>query len=1128
MRTIRVNNKYDIDLYEFDTRETLFDRIASKLSTTTDYIINSDNFTDILNNNSIQVVNLFENITNISRSTKSVNELFKMMESIKTKLSFEDVIIPIFIYTSLNGLKGDILEGNTIYISSELSQREIHTSVRHLLEMGKTILSKYTENIEKNKQIVNKIDVYLKKFEIAAVMEHTDIEIEKIEVETSLNLKNITLSEIFNDIATNNELPFVTYAGFYKIFKEFIPEISWSSSYNDFLILKILDTKEFNKTTTLKDYNNVILLMDEDTSEIKVGLEISTKKGKTNQSDIVSRFLNGFSTLNPNVTTFINKKVSGVFYIKNFSVDIYVLMDLIMISPIFSRVLAIDESVRASRIREGIYIYFSHPVLGKININVSSKISDDPRYIKEFPLGMEYTTIKIYSAETMEIAEKFSLIISKLFTIYNEEKENIIQFYKKYIPTFSEKKIKTNSRKRGNVMLKDIAPEIFSEGYSKICTHKPQIIEDDEVQKAQKKGEQVMKYPMHGEGNFPVRNYVCRGPNKYPGLRFNPLSNNDQIPYLPCCYAVNQENKKGGYYRHYFYGEMLEKKEERKDAIRSLKFATLNQYAYPTEKIRKFFELTSTSKYLRKGVNRSKSSIIECLMRAFNMDNINYETNIEETEKIVKKLRKKIGNSKDSIYAGSQQTYDKTDKDITEMFNKTSQYLEPSFVIPILESFFDCNIYMFTISKQDSEMIIPRYSQIYYSKPRNKNVVVIIENEGGVSDDTEYPQCELLVKTNDNDSETVVFNSESKEAKTLRYFFNKLTESYILNTENLPFDIDSIVNLVNPELQFIDSYGKGRGLRCKYKEKYIDLILGPFEPLNISINYWNYKEKPSIKLVLSFLKHINATNIKQNVLNKNVVEITCNILSTTVVIPVTGNIVSNLDIIETFEINETTDYTNSYIDMYNRNKKNARYLIEYFIWLFSLYLHENNISESDILNIIHEFVSKNVKIDKNFIYSSIAKTFSRTDGFMSNGKLVLHSENILKKLLYTLKLTLIRDKKYVLNYYKKETIENYYTDISDFYVRNSEVILYGNDSIEKWILNNTQKNIISIDIIPKITSPYFFKNPLLGNKVYLAQNCDTLESALYISKIWYENGYNPVNTENIQLDENKPNMTFLS
>ena len=84
--------------------------------------------------------------------------------------------------------------------------------------------------------------------------------------------------------------------------------------------------------------------------------------------------------------------------------------------------------------------------------------------------------------------------------------------------------------------LKDIAPEVFAIGYPSKCLYKPTIVGDEEAIILSEQGTQVMSFPIDNSNGIIPRNYICDHPkHKYPGLRDNPLSNRDLVPFLPCC-----------------------------------------------------------------------------------------------------------------------------------------------------------------------------------------------------------------------------------------------------------------------------------------------------------------------------------------------------------------------------------------------------------------------------------------------------------------------------------------------------------------------------------------------------------------------------------------------------------------
>ena len=240
----------------------------------------------------------------------------------------------------------------------------------------------------------------------------------------------------------------------------------------------------------------------------------------------------------------------------------------------------------------------------------------------------------------------------------------------------------------------------------------------------------------------------------------------------------------------------------------------------------------------------------------------------------------------------------------------------------------------------------------------------------------------------------------------------------------------------------------------------------------------------------------------------------------------------------------------STIDEYNKYKKLARYITEYIYWLYSKYLHEKNINsyiDMNSVEILKDFKNKYIRIDENYDYNTrpIYKIFSMDSGVILGNKLVLKSEENLKRLFYILKLMLNRNSEKIMTYYTRKTIENYYVDITDFNQYNFQIILEGEKSILKWIDEKNKKNIIYNKIILNIldkpnanndkpnanndkdddfdeendieyvknkewdVNAYFFKNNLISNKIYIAQNIDSLLKAINIGFIWKKHNYNP-------------------
>jgi hypothetical protein len=99
-------------------------------------------------------------------------------------------------------------------------------------------------------------------------------------------------------------------------------------------------------------------------------------------------------------------------------------------------------------------------------------------------------------------------------------------------------------------------------------------------------------------------------------------------------------------------------------------------------------------------------------------------------------------------------------------------------------------------------------------------------------------------------------------------------------------------------------------------------------------------------------------------------------------------------------------------------------------------------------------------------------------------------------------------RKKIEDYYKRQTIENYYVDVTDFDEYPLQVILQGDKSVEKWIDEQKIKYIIHDSVQVDLETPYFFQNILIDDQIYLAQNTDSLQKAREISENWFKLGFN--------------------
>lgn len=1133
---VQINGNYQFNIYNLDTQQSVINRLAAEMKTLSKYLYFPNGIPtidDFHKNENIYVEDLLKTITD-DNAGYEFNSIF---EQVKNKLGqqkldlIEDIFIPFVVFNkTLIEIPEDMQGIYILMLQTEIDNANIFTNkqnVNKIWDNREITINVITDAIKFNRKSSEKQKKLFLQFEnISTYIPYTPFEIENVNFEFTLDINHVTIMEIFNHIQLNAEVPFASINNIYKILKDFVPSEEWGFSTEKVIIFKVLQKIDISGIK-FQDFTDAFLsIIGEPGQEvITVSMSLITSGQYLSRDKLIERFLNTIKGLGEiNVKNIHESRINGVFYFPKHTMNKYIMADLIMNNPVFSSMMSVDESDKASKKKESVYIHFRHPIIGEINANITEKISEKGDQVLrgkdvkgDFKFGTSYIRVKISSADNLNSAQKFQELFSRLMVMYDNEYQSILDFYRLYIPDFvTTKPIKQQVIQ--NFKLKDIAPEVFTTGYPPKCPHQPTIISDDEVAEAEAKGKIVMKYPQNYDEGFIPRNYICEHSNaKYPGLRDNPLNNRDIVPFLPCCYTKNHEDRKGSIFRHYYHGEDLRIKVDmdQQDLIITNKFVPKDKYGTLPDDITKLFDIFDPQEgymYVRKGVFDTKSSFLDCVM-----EGMYEETNIldlQEKEEREAKLYEIRNDNATVARAAScrQEMYDFTTNEIIAAIQDPDIYMDPKLFTSMLEELFNCNIYVFNRTNiRNGQLAIPRHLQAFYKTKRRAKCIFIYEHWGSTSDHANYPRCELIVrwKIGGGREEDVSYysNYDSKVARGVRKVFNRMRQAYSLNTEILETEFP--INNKNVKIieQGIDSYGKCRMIRFKYKNQIGTLLTTPIQPLYIpEIKKW-IATKLDQKIALQFAATLGITISGQSISNNIVKELYGVLGNVKISIPVKdSNPINGVPILDKGV--SYPEKENSIIDNYNHYKKLARYITEYTFWLFSKYLQEDNSRDME-LNTIREFFQNKVKIIENFEYGHVSKIFDMNSGVMDNGKLVLKSEETLKRLVYTLRVYLRRYRQKIREYYTHRVIENYYVDVTDFDQYQFQVILQGDKSVEKWIHEQKIKyNIYNSVQIGILGIPYFFHNKLIDNKIYLAQNTDDLHKALKISQTWLQNGYN--------------------
>jgi hypothetical protein len=1153
-----------INFFPSDDENMVKKRIASKLNTIPEYVIFLSE--DILNYSETEpyyIQDMFNYMKNISIRNNSnifselyLNDEEEIVRELLSKFNIKDIFIIFLVYNNVldeqfkqTGFYADIdttLKDFENVVLKDFDDNLIEFSYEELnnkWENREFVKQNYRNQIEENKQYIIKNDAL--KVEINKVVKTLDYDefiVKKEHILVKINNMPVSVLELFNYIKLNEDIPFAYCKEFYKILKGFKPE-NKNLIISDNLNLELKVKKEIIQITINNDgemtfdHPKTLIKYKEIIDKIKsINLNLDLSEPKTVG-------LNGSFMFDD-----IKKQLKVPF-------NKYVFSDLIMNDKLFSKFMTLSEMEKAQKMRY--HVYF-HDDENKISFEIS--LSED-----------EKLRITVLRCKDIKNIEKFQDTLSKLLVIYSKRYDDILKFYKPYVDI--EEKDKDIEDTETNAQLKYIAPEIFL-STSGCGSYNPTLLKtEEEYENALKEGKQVMIFPknlskkdykkMVKAGEKPLKflvkdkyKFVCDyKDHKYPGVIVNKTKNKKDVPLLPCCYKTDQANKKAKMeFLKYFdiitkenkdnfnfenidedEEEEIEEGEEeemedveiditenvttkQQTKITTNKILKKGQYGDLPKEINEFFSKmdTNTDKYyLRKGVNKSKNSFIQCIVECIEEEDIKNINLLEDEDERDRKLKEylHITEYEDIRYdvlkylpICKQECYNESIEKIEENIKNNEEYFDPKKFIRLLEYKYDINIFIFHKDRNQETLILPDHKNQYYKFSNKKKCIFIYEHYGTLRSYSSYPQCEIILRSdkNNNKNNQYIFDYSSEIVQNVMEIYKNLDNVIFYEDKEKIFRtrINGELYLKNNKIvsQVVDVYGKTRVLVIEMNNKMYAININPIPPLNIPII--SLEESRKYNLKENYDQRIGIMNIER-------IE---NIIKGTM-----GEFHVYMEYID--EVNKFKEY--------NKMKKLSRCVINHFIWLYSNYVNEfvdpDNRTYNDLSNDdFSEFIEMYVDIDPSFNYEMIKNVLSNeNEGIIRDDKLIIKSEETLNRLKYVLKHKIIRDYKQLIDYHNKTSMADYYIDIDDFDSHSSiQTLLKGKDFTEKWLRDVDATDEYELyDEVELKKKQYFFKNQLIDNNVYIARNVDTIEKAIQLGIFWNIEHYNPDKMEKI--DEEK-------
>lgn len=923
------------------------------------------------------------------------------------------------------------------------------------------------------------------------------------------------LYSIFNRLMATMDVPFITYNHYYKVLRDYIPPQEWLSS-SDKIILKIRSLKDNSNEV---QYDTATITHSEENT-----FKIELKQGSGKLEEILQN-------IDCEITEDRKIPIGSTMTIDQ-PIDHNIWADIMMTEPFLLQYISVNDHIRHVLPLQNREIFLKFEPSDSVQLSMTHQIA---RSAEVYPLNTPYTQFRILSASDERSIYMTQELLSRCITIYRDKYNSIYEIYKQYV---GEEKVSTNiiaeERKEGGkkqqkiLFLKDRIPEIFSskgdEIYSRKCqsTKQPKIMETEE--EAKNEPNTVMLFPKPSDSHLSQPKYYTCTEEPYTHIGLIPFNN--ELGVAPCCFKTDQSNKK--IYKQYFEGveQIPIAKKTGAYFIRTNKVILDGNYGFfPSSDriinhIGTFFESINVKKQLvmRYGVEQSPHSFLQCVLTA-----LGDPTNVK-LERSRLALHPNLEICKQEMFATS----------INEMREilMSDEYLDPLQFIRLIEYVYQVNIVVFTKSQKDGgNLQIPYHTHGYctYSRDTTLPSIFIYCHTGGEMDLLSYPQCELIFETTEYDFQQLKKNLQHFIPKIWKHdifnpiyrgvwkAYHKLTQTYFGPYFTGPIQMDKLINIFSVRAQIIDSYGKTRALEVEFEGQSFYFETTPIAPLPVPIASETIPPLESIDRITRFIEFYQLESMTKHLKMKREGEsesihfITANYKNSVQFTFYVGEY--SVDMFG-FPISMEVGYRHqaSIYKQFHVYSKLARSMTNWMVRLFSEYLQRNPIATELTSRTLTNFINTHCDIDENVQYnpSLISEVFNNDkSGVIRGRKIICNSTELLKRLIYQLRLLFTRNRDRVLSFYQKTTMDSYYTSLMDFYQFPDEIMFYLDSTNPLPMTSLVRPRKYALHSTPQATDdPYFFKHSkITNNRIALCQNA-TIENAIAKLNIWEKKNVN--------------------
>lgn len=1015
--------------------------------------------------------------------------------------------------------------------------------------------------------------------------------------------------DVFNSSRVSYRLPFIQYnddyTSYYKIYEG---EVSKDSPDYSMIIPSSNQNKEKNHMyfTVFADFGNAEKAKKDSYAHVAYNLKknemtIKAPLNEMNKEKVHDLIAANIEEVIPLKIVYSDEsRVKSRFYIYNMSIEELSLVFVTMIDLVFSSYLYINETITAYPFKKRLYFHLKSTnmdneksiarfSLRQLRTEGYVGVETDNNEIVRINPNVDYVEVLIRSP-SRTIAKQLQYLLPRLLVYYQQVKPvfiNILQIISpgigNYIGLSEENTIKATSKPKkiadSNIaQMRELAPDLIIKEYARrcMCNRQPIIIPHEDIHKYMNQKvilngiaypRQILPFPP----DDPKWYFICPKEEwPFPGLRTNNLENSAKYPFIPCCFKKNEmDPKANSWYNQVYRG--IPKKTTSNNArathvFKKDKLLGPGRTGMVSVTINDLLKLYTPNQveFFRVGIIYSANSLLHCIFDAFKDENYIRLLSPEDKENYVIRVRKMVAEQvKEYPALLKQELYDFNDDEIYQIINNENIFLDPSMVYHVFEVLFDINIFVFNAPQnadQFSKLEIPRHKYFHAHPQRlRKPTLIIFKYWGTEVDRLTYPQCEYIAEKTipDTGSIKTLFGDDMYKLlhKTMMNTYESITWSIdprnfspvarknIFYSFNI-FEIFADQMIVG---QYIDTYGKCRGILIEYEGSQIAIFCPPTQPEKYKQMSQKLTNLPNVEKVLKLINtHPSMITVDDGMLTGlwyPLLDIETGIYIE--INPISLNTAP--EIVKSLSIGPKHNLFSEGIDEVQRIKslKRARLIILQLVqWLYMI----------SGLN-AHQFIEKYIRVSSKK-YEGVDS--SKIYDFSHFSRILPEYTDINQAINYLSKTTSLIEDGYIVGYNEKFTdglkyfIEDFeknsdglileiptelsglYQDEYDFIHYENTVIFLSESEMRAWLYSINHLGVKSTTIKKKITKhdaiieePYLYIDS--NENIYMIQNVvdGNFFNAIKVATEWFYNKKNiGFNVQSEKMDTLPPYIVY--